>query len=206
MPVYVAVTPALLHWAIQRAGWDVATTQRRAPKFDQWAAGTVRPTLNQIEKFARDTHTPLGKLFLSTPPIESIPIPDMRTIRNEAVRQPSADLLDTIYLCQTRQDWYHEYAEAYGTPKLPFDGENSLKDSPAKVAAQIRQLLRFGMDERDIFANWEEVFRTLIDRVEALGVLVMVNSIVGSNTHRKLKPTEFRGFALFDPLAPVVLG
>src|SRR6185312_15063278 len=52
--------------------------------------------------------------------------------------------------------------------------------------------------------TWTEALRRFIERADAIGVLVMVNGVVASNTPRKLDPEEFRGFALADELAPLV--
>lgn len=203
MATRVDVEPDLLRWAVERAGWDPETTAQRAPRLDEWMTG-ARPTLKQLEKFAHDTHTPFGFLFLADPPDEQVPIPDMRTLGNERVDHPSADLLDTIYLCQNRQDWYRAYALEHGLAELGFVGSATTASQPELVADQIRGLLGFDLPERGVFASWEDALRRLIDRIEAIGVLVMVNGVVGSNTHRKLRPEEFRGFALSDPHAPLV--
>lgn len=204
MAVRVDVAPGLLHWAIERAGWDEATVERRIPRLDEWVTGTRRPTLKQLEKFASDTHTPFGLLFLSEPPVENVPIPDMRTMGNVSVPHPSADLLDTIYLCHARQDWYRAYAQEKGFVELDFVG-SATHETPADfVADEIRDLLDFDLAQRSTFPRWEDALRRLIDRIEDLGVLVMVSGIVGGNTHRKLNPEEFRGFALSDTLVPLV--
>lgn len=203
MTVRVAVAPDLLRWAVERAGWDGETIGKRAPKLDEWVAG-LQPTLKQLEKFANDTHTPLGLLFLAEPPDEEVPIPDMRTFGNAEVAQPSADMLDAIYLCQDRQQWYRGYAVEHGLAPLAFVGSATTSDHPVLVADRIRNILNFDVDDRAAFSNWEDALRRLIDRIESIGVLVMVSGIVGTNTHRVLRPEEFRGFALADPVAPLI--
>lgn len=202
--LYVDVEPSLLRWAATRAGWDEKTAARRAPNLDSWIDGTKRPTFKQIEKFAKDTHAPLGLLFLKEPPVETVPIPDMRTLRNEQLSQPSADLLDTIYLCQDHQDWYRDYAHEQGAEKLPFIGSVTVDELPELVADRIRKALDFEPSERGQFPTWEEALRQLINRVEDLGILVKVSGIVGSSTRRKLNTEEFRGFALSDDVAPLI--
>ncbi len=66
----------------------------------------------------------------------------------------------------------------------------------------MRAALGFGVDERG--PTFTEALRHLAEEAEEAGILVMVNGVVGSNTHRKLDPQEFRGFALVDDLAPLV--
>src|ERR671922_3000975 len=97
--VQVEVRPELLRWARERAGLDLGVLTHRFPQLVDWERGTERPTLKQLERFAKATHTPVGYLFLEEPPIERIPIPDFRTVGNEHIKRPSPDLLDTIYLC-----------------------------------------------------------------------------------------------------------
>ncbi|WP_199924849.1 ImmA/IrrE family metallo-endopeptidase [Streptomyces sp. NRRL WC-3725] len=193
-----------MRWAVERAGWSEETIARRAPRFDAWLNGSALPTLKQLENFAHATHAPIGLLFLPSPPDEPVPIPDMRTMGNRAVARPSVDLLDTIYSCQSRQSWYRDYAHTHGYPNIDFVGSARLSDDPVIVASRVRQLLHFEIEDRMSFASWKEALRGLIDRIENAGVLVMVNGIVGVDTHRKLNPKEFRGFALVDPLAPLI--
>jgi Zn-dependent peptidase ImmA (M78 family) len=44
----------------------------------------------------------------------------------------------------------------------------------------------------------------LRQRIEAAGVLITINGVVGNNVYRKLSADEFRGFALVDSHAPLV--
>jgi Zn-dependent peptidase ImmA (M78 family) len=144
----------------------------------------------------------VGYFFLAAPPEVSLPLPDFRTRRDGAVRQPSPDLLDTIFLCEQRQEWYRDYARInYGGP-LEFVGSLTTADDITTDAAAIRGALSFEEGERG--ASWTDSFRRLTDQAEDLGILVMVSGVVGSNTHRRLDPDEFLGFALADEYAPAI--
>ena len=200
----IPINPELLTWARERAGSDALALMGRFPKFAAWESGALQPTLKQLEDFARAAHVPVGYLFLPAPPEEPLPIPDLRTPGDRPVGRPSPNLLDTIYLCQQRQDWYGEYARIQSLPVLPFIGSVRLGADPATVADAMRQALSVSIAERQRLPNWTEALRQLVRAAEDAGVLVMASSIVGSNSHRKLRVEEFRGFALADTRAPLV--
>ena len=200
----INVKPATLRWACERSRIDPAILAKRFPQLPAWESGEKRPTLKQIEAFCSATHTAVGHFFGGDPPEEPVPIPDFRTIANTPVSKPSGNLLDTVYLCQNRQYWYEEYARIEGEPPQPFVGSAAVTDPVEGVAADIRKALGFDLEERRRMSTWTEALRNFIAQADDAGILVMVSGVVGSNTHRKLDPAEFRGFALADPFAPVI--
>lgn len=200
----VSIEPAILHWAVNRSGRDLASLEERFNKLENWLSGELQPTLKQLETFAKATHTPLGFLFLKTPPEEKLPMPDFRTLANQQVSRPSPDLLDTIHEMQRRQDWMRDYLLELGAEPLPFVGSAKREGSTAKVASEIRSTLRLSEDWAEAYSNWEQALDGLKGAIQNTGILVFANGVVGSNNRRVLDPEEFRGFVLCDPLAPLI--
>ncbi len=200
----ISINPNLLTWARERAGLDTFALAKRFPKLAEWEDGALQPTLRQLEDFARTVHVAVGYLFLPAPPDEPLPIPDFRTLADYKVSRPSPNLLDTIYLCQRRQDWFRDYARVHALSALNFTSSATVQEPPERVAEVMRQTLALTIAERQQLPTWTDALRQLIARVEDAGVLVMASGVVGSNSHRKLAVDEFRGFALADDLAPLV--
>lgn len=194
----------VLRWAAERAWLSDAILEKRFRKWPLWLSGEAQPTLKQLENFARLTHTPIGYFFLPEPPELELPVPDFRTLRDEAMLEPSSSLLDTLYLCQQRQEWFRDYARLHGLARLSFVASVTVAAMPEQVAESMRQTLALSIAERQRLPTWTDALRQLIAKAEEAGVLVMASSIVGSNSHRKLNVNEFRGFALADELAPMV--
>lgn len=200
----VEIKPELLSWARERAGYDPDALAHRFPKLATWEQGTAHPTLKQVEEFAKATHTPIGFLFLQEPPVERVPIPDFRTVGNVRVGHPSPDLLDTVYICQQRQEWYRDFARSSGESALSFVGSASLNSDIEASAASIRHALGFDIDERRQMPTWTDALRRFIEQADTTGIMVMCSGVVLNNNKRVLDPDEFRGFALADELAPLV--
>lgn len=204
MTTRVPVQPHMLQWAFQRSGQDIEDVVNRFKKFPDWLEGETQPTLKQLETFAKAMYVPFGYLFLPEPPAENLPIPDFRTVNNQNVGRPSPNLLDTIYNCQERQSWYHEFAKVRRYDPVSFIGTATTNMEPKIVAQTIRDTMGFDINARQECRTFEDALRLFIRQAEEAGVLVMVSGIVQSNTRRTLNVKEFRGFALADDLAPLI--
>ncbi len=200
----VSVSPDVLRWARDRAGLLPEDLAGRFPKLAAWERGELSPTFKQLEAFAKATHVPFGFLFLPEPPDLPMPIPDFRTLRNREPGPVSPDLLDTIYAMQRRQAWLREERLDCDAEPLAFVGSARLSDDPGAVGREMRRLLRHGDGWAARVRAWQEAVSAMRAAIEELGVIAVINGIVGNDTHRPLNVEEFRGFALSDALAPLI--
>jgi Zn-dependent peptidase ImmA (M78 family) len=201
---YVEVKPNILTWAQERSGMPYEALLKRFPKFDLWKSGDAMPTLRQLTDLAKKTLTPLGYFFLSEPPEDKLPIPDFRTVGDEPVRRPSPNLLETVQTMQLRQEWLGDYLKEHAETPHAFVGSVRLSDEVSAAARKMRELLDVTDDWAHHHTTWSAALSALCLAADKAGVVIVINSVVGNNTHRKLDTNEFRGFVLSDDYAPLV--
>lgn len=203
---HVSINPQLFEWAQHRARLDVRVLRKAKDfaQYEDWLTGKSKPTIRQLEKFAKKTLTPLGYFFLPSPPKEELPIPDFRTLADETIAEPSVNLLETIQIMRRRQEWMRDYLIDLGQEPLKFVGVVNLKHKPSDVAALIRKELDLRADWARVCPNWETALRTLRSAIEEARILNFSDGIVAHNTRRRLDVAEFRGFVLIDVHAPLI--
>ncbi len=199
-----SVSPILLVWARERAGMSQESLTRKFKKLPKWESGEAQPTLKQLESFAHTVHVPFGYLFLTDPPEEDLPISDFRTIKGTISNRPSPDLLDTLYAMQRRQTWLREHLIENDVEPLAFAGSARLTDEPDAVGREIRRILGLEEGWGARVRTWQDAVSELRRMIEEIGVMAVINGVVGNDTHRPLNVSEFRGFALTDDYAPLI--
>jgi len=203
----ISLQPVVLKWARERAGLSRDALAKKmgvkAERIVEWEAhGELR--VRQAEKLAHVTHTPLGQLYLEEPTEDKLPIPDFRTVGDAPLRRPTPDLLETVQTMQRRQAWMRDFLIEEGEEPLPFVGSASLQHAPEDVAASMRDTLGMAGGWAQQEKTWTSALQHLREKIEAAGMLIVVNGVVGNNNFRKLDPDEFRGFVLSDEYAPLI--
>ncbi len=177
----VTVKPQLIRWARERSGVGLDSMIERFPKFASWESGEAQLTLRQLEDLAKKTLTPLGFFFLSEPPEDKLTIPDFRTAKDEPLRRPSPNLLETVQMMQRRQGWMREYLMDQGEKPLSFVGSASMNASLVEIASKIREVLARVSEWASQHATWTEALRALRHAAEAAGILVAILGLIARN-------------------------
>lgn len=195
----------ILVWARERSGIDVPEFAQKCgvseKRLREWETGERPMTFNQAMRYADKAHIPFGYLFLTRPPEDELPIPDLRTVGGQGVQRPSPELLDLVKLMLQRQEWYRDYLQQQLAEPNRHVGRFSVEDGMDAIVRDMRSKL--GVAEHPQRGKWDDYYRDLVARIESLGILVMRQGNLGHHT-RPLKVDEFRGFAIVDEYAPII--
>ena len=213
------ISPRILTWAREKAGLSVedaatrlglkSTTRGTAiEKLEAFERGDVKPTRNQLLKIATTYRRPLTTFYRVNPPITGDRGEDFRTMAG-AVTREEAGLLDALLRnIRARQDMVRSILEDDEDVRpLVFVGSIPVTRNIVDTAQLIRRVL--GITDDDANRHGESIsnalpFNTLRERVENIGVFVLLVGNLGSH-HTNISESIFRGFAISDDIAPFIV-
>jgi Zn-dependent peptidase ImmA (M78 family) len=201
----LSISPDVLAWAAAKLGTSVrglAEEMAAASKVESFASGQL--SAGQVSELASRLGVPFGFLFLPSPPGErAVALPDLRqTVGPEPLDRSFIETLDDIELKRT---WFAAHLRDSGIDGPDFVGRFAGKQVLAKVVADdIRATLKLTPDDRRESRTYAGFYELLANRFESAGVLVFRSGVARGNPHRPLSVTQFRGFAICDPLVPVI--
>jgi Zn-dependent peptidase ImmA (M78 family)/transcriptional regulator with XRE-family HTH domain len=211
------INPSILTWARETAGLSIGEAAERLglsatesssaeEKLLALEEGERKPTRNQLLKIASVYRRPLTAFYMAAPPVIGNRGEDFRTIAGQVSAKETA-LLDALLRdIRARQDMVRSILEDDDdTAPLPFVGRTSIGENVALVADTIRQALGIAA-ARDMrrFNGPEALFNDLRERVEKIGVFVLLVGNLGSH-QTNISEGIFRGFAIADEIAPFIV-
>lgn len=210
------INPAILKWARETAGLTLEEAARRVDLGDARGvradtrlaaleAGDAEPTRPLLVRMAKAYRRPLLTFYLAVPPRKGSRGQDFRTLPDD-YRGEQEPILDALIRdLVARQAALKSALEDEEEPSpLPWISSARMGDGVARLVATMRGALDVSLADYRAASDVEEAFAMLRQRVEGLGVFVVLISDLG-NHHTRLGVEVFRGLAVADPIAPFIV-
>lgn len=197
----VTISKNILNWINDRYIDNLGSIRSR---FQSWLDGSKLPTVSQAISLFNKLNLPLRYLFMDSVPNEKLDFIEFRTINSAELSDPSRELNDVYINMVQIKDWMSEYSKMNYLESLQFVGSCSRESNKYDIANRIMDTMSFSHEDLNNINSARELFKFIRSKCEKLGIIVMMNGIVGSNTHRKLNIKEFRAFTLIDSFAPLI--
>ena len=207
-----AVTPEILTWARETAGLSLEDAARiiglKESRGESGAARLAgieasgdlpRPLLLKMTKAYRRQ---LLIFYLSHPPKTGDRGQDFRTLPSKDHYNPELDAL--IRDIKSRQGLVRSTLEDEEAENLAFIGSATMDVPVVVLATRIAEDVKFSLGAFRAEKNGDDAFGYLRSQIETAGIFVLLLGNLGSY-HTNIPLEIFRGFAVADALAPMVV-
>jgi Zn-dependent peptidase ImmA (M78 family) len=208
------VNPDILVWAretaglapeeaVKRLGLNSSKNMSAAEKLAAYEKGVLSPSRPLLLKMSQQYRRPLVAFYMKDRPAQGTRPEDFRNIPD---RDPSSDILIAVLVrnVRARQSAVKEILIDEESVPLEFVASKSIKDGPDAVIKNIIEVTGIKREEFRAKATPELAFAYLREKIEAVGVFVLLIGNLGSH-HTAIDAESFRGFALADKIAPFVV-
>ena len=191
------ITPAVVRWARERAGYSVDDAKRVFKKIDAWEAGDSAPSYPQLEQMAEKFKCPVAVFFFPEPP----DVPAVEKSFRTLTADDFAAIPRTVRLLLRKgQAMQLNLAELNdGVNQAPRLITRDLKFSPSipleKIAAEIRDYLGVSVEEQASWKSIEEALEAWREAFARVGVFVFKDAF---------HATGYFGFCLYGDEFPII--
>jgi len=221
MQQVIPVNPDLLRWARVEAGYSLPDAASRAKiaaprkgknrpeqtavdRLAGWENGSNAPSLSQLERLAKAYRRPLITFFLPKPPEKMAAMPDFRTLGGSTAGADSPEFSALRRRIAVLQQELRDLSKDAGSEKLSFIGSISDDTPVSDFVGDIRRTLGVKVEDQMHTRDGGDLFRLLRSAAQRAGIYVLVVGDLGTH-HSSIAVDEFRGMALADELAPMVV-
>jgi Zn-dependent peptidase ImmA (M78 family) len=183
-------------------GLTPARGKSAVDRLEAMEVGEEEPSRTIISKMAKAYRRPLIAFYLAEPPRTGDRGEDFRTLPGK--EQYSADLDALVRDIKARQGLIRSILEDDEAMRLDFVGSATMDEPVQKLASRITERLGFSMPQFRAAKSPDEAFAYVRERIEENGVYVLLLGNLGS-FHTNIPVELFRGFALADDVAPVIV-
>ena len=211
------LNPVVLKWCREQTGYSIsevvekinisdtkATSKKEAvsavQKLEKWENGKDVPSYTVLQKLASFYKRPLLTFFMPNPPVVQNKLVDFRTLDSLPHGKDSPEFAKLKRQIFYLQESLSEFQKNDGVEPLDFINSVSVNTNIFQFVQNIRQRLSFSYDEQRAYKKDEELFSVLREKIEDLGVYVVIRG-----SFEKIPIDEFRGIAITDEYAPLIL-
>lgn len=208
-----SIQPEILTWTRETAGLSLDDAARAvglkeakgktgSERLAAMEAGTEEPSRSLLVRMAKAYRRSLLVFYLSDPPRLGDRGQDFRTLPGPQRFNPELDAL--IRDIKARQGLIRSMIEDSESEPIGFIGSKTTETPVNKLALLVAEQLQFSLREFQAEKTNEAAFAYLRMKIERSGVFVLLLGNLGSH-HTNIPVEIFRGFALSDSIAPLIV-
>jgi Zn-dependent peptidase ImmA (M78 family) len=193
----IPVTPALVTWARERAGFSVEEASETFKKIEAWERGEASPTYPQLEQLADKFKLPIAVFFFPEPP-ELPPIREsFRTLPDVTFAQLPSRVQHLLRKAKALQlnlsELYNGQNPA--TRRIVEELTFPTNANVSEMASNVRAYLGLSLEEQFAFESIDEALKAWRRVLLNVGVFVFKDAF---------RVPDFSGFCLYDDLFPLI--